>query len=96
MQKFDLYNKAELELGAIGDESRYPVETYNAPKQVASAVSAMWKGQRLMTPIGGGVEIRPGMALDSSNLMSDDQGTLQQSYKANDLSTLQADQWWWD
>ncbi len=27
---------------ALGDESQYAVEIYNAPKQVASAVSSMW------------------------------------------------------
>jgi uncharacterized protein DUF1598 len=96
VQKYDLYSKADLDLGALGDESQYPVETYNAPKQVASAVNSMWKGNRLMTPIGGGVEIRPGLALDSSNLSTDYEGTLQESYEANDLSTLSTDKWWWD
>jgi hypothetical protein len=42
IQQQDLYGQAEIDLGAIGDESAYSVETYNAPKQVATAVNSMW------------------------------------------------------
>jgi hypothetical protein len=96
IQKEDFYAKADWDLGALGDESQYPVETYNAPKQVASAVSSMWKGNRLMTPIGGGVEIRPSLALDSSNLLEDNEGKLRKLHDKVELTDMPADQWWWD
>jgi hypothetical protein len=95
MQQYDLYEKAEVSLGALGDEQKFKVETYNAPKQVAAAVNSMWKRNRLMTPIGGGVEIRANMAVDSANTIADD-GEVAKAKDAIDLSTLPANQWWWD
>ena len=96
IQQQDFYGQADWDLGALGDESQYAVETYNAPKQVASAVSSMWKGRRLMTPIGGGVEIRPSLALDSTNLLEDNEGKLRKLRDKVELSDLPASQWWWD
>lgn len=96
LQHHDLFGQAELELGALGDEARYPVETYNAPKHVAAAVNSMWKRNRLMTPIGGGVEIRAGLAVDSANALADSDGAVAEAREANDVSALPADRWWWD
>ncbi len=56
----------------------------------------MWKGNRLMTPIGGGVEIRPSLALDSSNLLEDNEGKLRKLHDKVELTDMPADQWWWD
>ncbi|HEX6961594.1 MAG TPA: DUF1598 domain-containing protein [Lacipirellula sp.] len=95
MQQADLFEKAELTLGALGDESKYAVEVYNPPKQVEAAVNSMWKRNRLMTPIGGGVEIRAGMAVDDANVLADD-GSVAEAKAAIDLSSLPASQWWWD
>ena len=53
------YGKAEWKMDLFGDEQRFAVETYDMPKQVAPAINAIWKGSRLMTPIGGGVAIQP-------------------------------------
>jgi len=96
IQKHDLYSQAGWDLQVLGDESIYPVETYNAPKQVASAVNRVWKGNRLATPIGGGVEIRAQLALDSANVLADSQGEVAAAHEEADLSTLPDDQWWWD
>jgi hypothetical protein len=95
LQHHDLYTQAGLTLGALGDESKFAVETYNAPKQVAAAVNSMWKRNRLMTPIGGGVEIRASKAVESENVLADD-GELTEARAAIDLSKLPAEQWWWD
>ncbi|MCA9230714.1 MAG: DUF1598 domain-containing protein [Planctomycetales bacterium] len=94
IQKHDLYGQAGWDLGALGDESVYPVETYNAPRQVESAVNSMWKGRQLATPVGGGVEIRAQQALDQT--MADEDGSLRVKHDAIDLAELPADQWWWD
>jgi hypothetical protein len=96
IQKQDYYEQADWDLGALGEESQYAVETYNAPKQVASAVNSMWKGNRLMTPIGGGVEIRPNLALESSNLLEDNDGKLEKLHAKIKLTDMPASQWWWD
>ena len=96
IQKYGLYDKADWKMELLGSESDFPVETQNAPKQVASAVNSIWKGNRLMTPIGGGVEIRPSLALSSENLLSDEDGNVEKAREGLDLSKLPADQWWWD
>jgi hypothetical protein len=93
--KHDLYGRAGIDLGALGNESDFAVETYNAPRQVATAVNSMWKNRRLMTPVGGGVEIRAAQALADSNVLSDD-GAVAKAHDAIDLSDLPAGQWWWD
>jgi hypothetical protein len=96
LQQHDLYKQANLALGALGDEGQYAVETYNAPKQVAAAVNSMWKRNRLMTPIGGGVEIRASMAVDSGSILADEDGAVAKAKDAIDLTSLPASQWWWD
>lgn len=96
MQQQDLYAKADWDLAVLGSEEIYPVETYNAPQQVASAVNSMWKGRRLATPVGGGVQIEAGQALSSANLLADEKGELAEARDAVNLSDLPADAWWWD
>ena len=96
LQQHDLYGKAGWDLSVLGDESIYPVETYNAPQQVASAVNSMWKGRHLATPVGGGVQIQAKQALSAENLLTDEKGKLDSAREAVDLTDLPADQWWWD
>ena len=96
IQQQDLYGQAEVSLGALGDEAAYRVETYNAPKQVATAVNSMWTGRTLMTPVGGGVEIRASEAVSAENRLADDDGAVAKAKDSIDLSSLPADQWWWD
>ena len=59
IQHEDFYGKAEWKMDLFGNEKAFPVETYDMPKQVATAVNAIWKGHKLMTPVGGGVHIEP-------------------------------------
>lgn len=96
IQDRDLYGEVDWNMSLLGSEADFPVETYNAPQQVATAVNSMWKGNTLMTPIGGGVEIRPTLALEPANLLSDDEGEV--STKRSELAVPQLadDQWWWD
>jgi hypothetical protein len=96
IQEQDLYELANWAPSIFTDESKYPVETLNAPKQVASAVNSMWKGMTLVTPIGGGVQMRPRLALEPTNLLDDEDQSVAKARTAVDLSTLGADQWWWD
>jgi len=96
MQQHDLYGKAGWDLSVMGDEAIYPVETFNAPQQVASAVNSMWKGRHLATPVGGGVQIEATQALEAENLIADEDGKLQTARSEVNLSELPADKWWWD
>ncbi len=92
----DYYGQSGWELGVLGDESRYAVETYDVPKHVESAVNAVVKGNALMTPIGGGVNIQPTQALKKSNQLPDEGGKVAAQQQKLTLENLPAGQWWWD
>lgn len=95
IQEQDYCGKAEWKMELFGSEEAFPIETYDIPKTVESAVNAVWKGQTLMTPVGGGVQIQPNQALESENRLSDDKAKvskLREAIKPN----LAKGQWWWD
>jgi hypothetical protein len=95
MQKHDYFAKAEWTMGVLGDEKQYATETHHAPKQVSSACIALAKGARVSFPIGGGVHVQPTLALNKSNLLSDD-GAVSQRRESVSLDKLAEGQWWWD
>jgi len=96
IQNQDYYGLVSWKPTVFNDESAYPVETLNAPEQVESAVNSIWKNNTLVTPIGGGVQMRPTEAVDPTNLLDDEKAAVQEARAANDLSKLAPDQWWWD
>jgi hypothetical protein len=96
IQQQDYYGQTGWTMTVFQDESAFPVETYNAPQQVETAVNSLWKGRRLMTPVGGGVQIKPLLALDEENLLPDEGQQVRTARQAIDLSGLADDQWWWD
>jgi len=89
-------DKAGWKMDTFLDEKEYSVETLNVPKQVETAVAAIWKGNRLATPIGGGVHIEPAEALKSPNLLEDKGGKVKAKHDESDLKSLAKGQWWWD
>jgi hypothetical protein len=96
IQDRDLFAKAEWNMPIFGDEKTFPVEVHETPKQVETAVNAIWKGHTLMTPIGGGVNIQPRQALASDNLLSDEEGEVAKTRDGIDIRGIPADKWWWD
>jgi hypothetical protein len=92
----DYYAQSGWQMPVFGNESQLAVETYTAPYQVETAVNAIWKGSRLMTPLGGGVQIQTARALESDRLLHDDAGQLAEQRAAQSLSNLADGQWWWD
>ena len=80
----------------IFSEKILSVEVYPEPKTVDTAVNAVWKGNSLMTPIGGGVEIQPLTALSSQNLLKDEDNVVGKIHERTSVTGLQANQWWWD
>jgi hypothetical protein len=96
IQNQDYYGLVGWNPDVFQSEESYPVETLNPPQQVESAVNAIWKGNTLLTPIGGGVQMRPNEAIDPTNLMDDEKGAVEEARAAIDLSKLAPDQWWWD
>jgi hypothetical protein len=95
IQQEDFYGKAGWSMEILGDESKYSVRTYNAPKHVESAINAVWKGRQLMTPIGGGVEIQAREALNSQNVQQDAEGKVA-ALREETGGKLPDDRWWWD
>ena len=95
IQQQDYYTKAGWKMEFFGSEKAFPVETYDIPKTVESAVNAIWKGQTLMTPIGGGVQIQPSEALESDRLLTDQKGKVAK-LRETVAPKLAKGQWWWD
>jgi hypothetical protein len=96
IQQNDFYGRANWTMEVFGNEQRFPVETYPEPKQVETAVNAVWKGNTLMTPIGGGVSIQPRIALSEEHLKVDASEELNEALDKAQLQNLAKGQWWWD
>lgn len=95
IQQEDLCGKAGWAMELFGSEKQFAVETCPAPKRVETAVNAIWKGNRLMTPIGGGVDIQAARALSSENRLADERGQVAKLREETKLN-LAPGQWWWD
>lgn len=96
IQQQDLYAKAGWSFDVLGDESKFSVETATAPKRVESAVTSYRKGNTLVTPIGGGVQMEPRLALATEHVLKDEQGVVQQAREKIKTDKLTENQWWWD
>ena len=86
--------KAGWKMETLLDEGKYSVETINVPKQVETAVASVWRGSRLMTPVGGGVRIQPSRRL--ANSQHDSEGKITEAREKISLDGLKPGQWWWD
>ena len=80
----------------VRSPTRTGLLAHPSPQAVETAINAVWKGRRLLTPIGGGVHIRPTNALSSENLLHDGQGTVAEQRELVTLDHLSDGQWWWD
>jgi len=96
LQQHDYYGKAEQKFETFMSEEKFPIETYTAPVQVDTVVTSVWKGNRLLTPVAGGVTIQAKQALATDNQLDDQDGKTAQAHKAVKLANLKAGQWWWD
>jgi hypothetical protein len=96
IQEHNYYEKCGWNLEVFGDENKLATETLNTPQQVETTVASVWKGNRLMTPVGGGVTIHPNQALESANVTQDEEGKLMERREGINLAGLPAGQWWWD
>jgi hypothetical protein len=92
----DFYGQSGWRGETFRDEGALAVETYNTPLQVETVCTAVWKGNRLFTPVGGGVTIHPRQALASSNLLADEDGKIMELRETVGLQDLPSDRWWWD
>lgn len=96
IQEQDFYGQAGWSMPVLLDESKVSVETYTAPEQVETAVNAIWRGNTLMTPLGGGVQMQPRLALKEEHVSKDTDGKVVQTKSEAGPSHLKDGQWWWD
>ena len=94
-QKADFYGKANWTAAQLTNPSIVPVGEGPSIGQVATAVNAIWRGNRLMTPLGGGVHIAPSKALASESV-SDGGETLSSARRETAAAIAMAERWWWD
>lgn len=96
IQDRDFYGQAQWDLGVFASEDELAVEVFQAPQQVETAINAVMKGSRLVTPIGGGVAIQARKALSQENIQGDGDGAISQQRASVKLDGLADSQWWWD
>ncbi|MBM4059072.1 MAG: DUF1598 domain-containing protein, partial [Planctomycetes bacterium] len=94
LQEHDAYGRSGWAADKLRDEQTYAIETLPPPREVETAINAVWKGNRLLTPIGGGVTVHPRLALDPVNLLVDETGAVSAA-RAN-AKDLPATGWYWD
>ena len=95
LRKHDFYARSGWSGDLLRDEKTIPCETLPAPKQVACGVNALWKGNRLLVPAGGGVSIVPDDALKEEHVPPDKNdavGTMRGEVGA----AMEGKRWWWD
>ncbi len=96
IQEQDFYTQANWSMQVFGDEAQFAVQAHTAPEQVETAVNAVWRGNTLMTPLGGGVHMQPRLALKKDTLVVDTEGANNQVKQSAGPSNLADGQWWWD
>jgi hypothetical protein len=95
IQDQDLYSHADWQATTFCSEEKFPVETNPTPQKVDTAVASIWRGNRLSTPYGGGVEIRAEEAIAPLNRLEDEGGKVGKA-RAEVRIELADGQWWWD
>jgi Protein of unknown function (DUF1598) len=95
IRRQDYYSQTDWTATVLRDELSLSIETLPQPQRVQCVVTSLWKGNRLLTPAGGGISIRPDEALTTENLLSDSDGAIR---KARDEVALPTElpRWWWD
>jgi hypothetical protein len=94
LQEHDAYGRTQFGAEKLRDEQAYPIERHPVPTEVETAINAVWRQNRLLTPIGGGVTLQPRIALDSPNLLMDEQGAVSQA--RGEKFAAPAGRWWWE
>lgn len=95
IQEQDYCAKADWKMAFFGSEAEFPVELYDIPKTVETAVNAIGRGNTLGFPIGGGVNIEAATALQSDNLLPDEKDRVSK-LRETVAPNLAKGQWWWD
>ena len=87
--------KAGWKMEFFGSEKAFPVETYDLPKTVESAVNVIARAGAVSFPVGGGVTIQATEALEPNRVLGDEKGKVSKLH-AELKPNLPKGQWWWD
>jgi hypothetical protein len=94
IRRQDFYAQTHWQAATLRDEHSISIATLPAPKKVECVVNAVWRGNRLLSPAGGGVSLIPDEALDPKRITKDADGKLAGRQKS--LPAPLAEAWWWD
>ncbi len=94
LRREDVTEQTGWSAEVLCDEERLAIETLTTPKKVACVANAVWAGNRLLVPAGGGVSISPDEALKTERLLPSDPALSQRRSAIE--STRRVDHWWWD
>jgi hypothetical protein len=96
IQSKDYYGLSGLTLDLLGSEDKLSITTLQTVKQVESVVTALFRNNQLITPVSGGVLVRPLEEVRESAVTVDESGKTDELRDQVKLSNLQPNQWWWD
>ena len=88
----DAYERCDWQPDVFLNASKLDVENHDVPTKLPTAVNVVWKGRRLLTPVGGGVSIRSSEVFESMQTIADTTQPARPEFPSN----LADDQWWWD
>lgn len=92
MRQQDFYDRAGWLMSTFLDERALTVQTLRTPQQAPCVAVSLWKGNRLLTPAGGGVSIRADLALEEERLMQDEGGVL--AARRQQVAPPAENRWW--
>jgi hypothetical protein len=95
IQREDFYGKSGWSMELFADEEKFPLERFVAPKEVEPVVGLAVRGRLTLAPVGGGIVIDAGLALDDDNAKFDTDGKIAEKQKKIALN-LPDGVWWWD
>jgi hypothetical protein len=94
LKQEDLYGKSGWAAETWGNEQTFKVQGKPSPAKAPCVANSRWKGNRLLTPAGGGVEIQPAKALVAERILRDEDSRVRKAHEKN--AKLPSDRWWWD
>jgi hypothetical protein len=93
IQQEDFYGKSGWSMEFFGNEEKYPLETFVAPREVAPIVGVRVIRGLTLAPVGGGIVIDAELALDEASV--DEDGKIAERQKQIAIN-LPDGVWWWD
>ena len=95
LRRHQAWDRVGWDGGILFDEQSLTTESYPVPMHVQTVANAIFKGEMLVVPAGGGFSINPAIALEEANVTIDKAGDLTTQRKSIRLPENDST-WWWD